>query len=90
MKKDTDSDDSNNVLSIITKNPQFDHLEFKQGRPNLKEIVVTEMIESPGPIAFVTCGHPAMVDTLRYDISENINRAQGNRVDFFNQLEVWA
>ena len=35
-------------------------------------------------------GHPAMVDEIRYQILQNINNDERKRVDFYEQLQIWA
>ena len=66
------------------------HIEFNKGRPSIEEIVVDEIKESSGSVAFVTCGHPAMVDEVRYFASHNISNPEHKRVDFYEKLQVWA
>ncbi|RCK65214.1 putative ferric reductase transmembrane component [Candida viswanathii] len=66
------------------------HIEFKEGRPCIADIVNDEVKESPGSVAFVTCGHPVMVDEVRYYACQNIGNSEGKRVDFYEQLQVWA
>lgn len=65
----------------------LDHVEFRYGRPDINQIVRDEIKESSGSTAFITCGHPIMVDDLRHYVCENIGE---KRVDFFEQLQVWA
>ena len=55
----------------------------------MEQIVKEEVAESLGSTAFITCGHPVMVDDLRYAVSQNLDNG-GKRVDFFEQLQVWA
>ncbi|EMG49370.1 Ferric reductase transmembrane component, putative [Candida maltosa Xu316] len=69
---------------------RFGHIEFKHGRPSIQEIVVEQIQESAGSIAFVACGHPAMVDEVRYFACKNISNPEKKRVDFFEQVQVWA
>ncbi|KAL6454293.1 CFL1 Probable ferric reductase transmembrane component [Candida maltosa Xu316] len=69
---------------------RFDHIDFRQGRPSIEEIIADKTQASHGSIAFVTCGHPAMVDEVRYFTCKNINNPEKKRVDFFEQVQVWA
>lgn len=66
----------------------LDHIEFRYGRPNLEDIIQEEVQESKGSTAFVTCGHPMMVDDIRYTVCKNLNNEK--RVDFYEQIQVWA
>ena len=54
------------------------------------DIVSNEIHESIGSVAFVACGHPAMVDEIRYFACQNIGNPENKRVDFYEQLQVWA
>lgn len=73
---------------IRTIKSELSHITFMEGRPCMDEIVKEEVEESLGSTAFVTCGHPVMVDDLRYAVSQNLHPSK--RVDFFEQLQVWA
>lgn len=69
---------------------ELSHIQFKEGRPDMEELVKQEVEESNGSVAFVTCGHPVMVDDLRYSVVQNLDNPDGKRLDFFEQLQVWA
>lgn len=58
------------------------------GRPNLRQIVSEEMLESPGSTAFVVCGPGAMNDDVRIAIAENLCQAKG-RTDYFEEAFSW-
>ena len=66
------------------------HVTFKEGRPCIKDMVETNLHESNGSVAFVSCGHPAMVDELRYFCSKNVDNSEKKRVDFYEQVQVWT
>lgn len=66
---------------------ELPHVEFRYGRPDIGELVKQEIEESNGSTAFITCGHPIMVDDIRYSVCQNLGP---KRVDFFEQLQVWA
>ena len=53
-------------------------------------MVETNLHESNGSVAFVSCGHPAMVDELRYFCSKNVDNSEKKRVDFYEQVQVWT
>ena len=40
-------------------------------------------------LAFITCGHPMMVDELRVAVKKNLDNTP-HRVDFFEQLQGWS
>ena len=52
-------------------------------------MVETNLHESNGSVAFVSCGHPAMVDELRYFCSK-MSITPKRRVDFYEQVQVWT
>ena len=61
-----------------------------EGRPNIEKVIETCIEESSGSACFVTCGHPAMVDDIRVAVANNIDNKEGKRVDYYEQLQVWA
>lgn len=67
----------------------FPHISFKTGRPCISSLVQLEIDECSESAAFVACGHPVMVDDLRATVVESIYRTE-KRIDFFDQLQVWA
>ncbi|EGW35467.1 ferric reductase [Spathaspora passalidarum NRRL Y-27907] len=69
---------------------ELSHINFEERRPNFEQLIHDEIEESPGSVAFVACGHPAMVDEVRYQSCRNIDNPYNKRVDFYEQLQVWA
>lgn len=69
---------------------ELNHINFVEGRPCMDSVVKQEIEDSPGSVAFIVCGHPLMVDDLRYSVAHSLDYAKGKRVDFFEQLQVWA
>ncbi|RLV92257.1 putative ferric reductase transmembrane component [Spathaspora sp. JA1] len=67
---------------------ELSHIHFEEGRPNIEQLLQEEIKESPGSIAFVTCGHPIMVDEIRYYCCKNIGNPEKKRIDFYEQLQV--
>lgn len=67
----------------------FPHITFETGRPCIGDIVQDEIEECSHSAAFISCGHPAMVDDLRKCVVESIDTTN-KRIDFFEQLQVWA
>ncbi|KAK6453625.1 FAD-binding domain-containing protein [Scheffersomyces xylosifermentans] len=78
----------NNIVKIIKE--ELSHINFKEGRPQMESLVLSEIEESPGTVAFVTCGHPLMVDDLRHSVANNLDNSKGKRVEFFEQLQIWS
>ncbi|KAK6458023.1 FAD-binding domain-containing protein [Scheffersomyces xylosifermentans] len=76
------------IISIIKQ--ELSHVKFVETRPAVEDIIKTEIEESPGSVAFVACGHPAMVDDVRYSVVQNIENPEHKRIEFFEQLQVWA
>ena len=94
-KKESDSQDMNveskeSLQGVDVVKSRFSHITFKEGRPSIENIVDSEIKEANGSIAFVACGHPAMVDETRYFCSRNVDNPQKKRVDFYEQVQVWT
>ncbi|CAK9439641.1 uncharacterized protein LODBEIA_P37410 [Lodderomyces beijingensis] len=90
-----DYEDDNNVKSgsIVTAEcvkRDLAHIHFEQGRPNVEEIVSNSIRDSQGSVAFVACGHPVMVDEVRCQSAKKMTNKEKKRVDFYEQLQVWA
>ncbi|RCK66705.1 putative ferric reductase transmembrane component [Candida viswanathii] len=66
------------------------HIHIFEGRPKIDKLVEQEIEESRGSTAFVTCGHPAMVDDIRAEAARRIDNIEHKRVDYYEQLQVWA
>ncbi|CAH2351127.1 ferric reductase transmembrane component 4 [[Candida] railenensis] len=77
-----------NTISMFKKDLR--HVSFLESRPSIENIVKAEIEESYGSVAFVTCGHPLMVDEVRYCCAHALYDSKGKRVDFFEQLQIWA
>lgn len=67
----------------------FPHITIKTGRPLIGDIVDAEIEECDKSAAFISCGHPVMVDDLRHVVVSRIDSTD-KRIDFFEQLQVWA
>lgn len=65
------------------------HIKILEGRPSISKVIEESIDEATGSTAFVTCGHPAMVDDVRYLALKAIYSTE-KRVDFYDQLQVWA
>lgn len=76
------------IIDIIKS--ELSHITFIEGRPSIEELIPQEIHESNGSIAFVTCGHPAMVDQVRYYCAKNVSNKERKRVYFYEQIQVWA
>lgn len=75
------------VLASIRE--ELSHVEFVEGRPSMWDFVKGEIVSSTGSVAFISCGHPLMVDDVRHAVVHNLDESS-YRVDFFEQLQVWA
>lgn len=75
------------LLSCLEE--EFPHIEFRSGRPDLKQLLSEEIAEAKLSLAVVTCGHPLLVDDLRYNVVQQIDQTS-KRLDFYEQLQVWA
>ncbi|KAI5951550.1 hypothetical protein KGF54_004624 [Candida jiufengensis] len=85
-----EKNDENPKQIIETIKQELSHITFKEGRPNLESYIPENIQESNGSIAFVACGHSVMVDQIRYHCCKNINNKERKRVDFYEQVQIWA
>lgn len=69
---------------------ELPHIKFEEGRPSILETITSSIKNSQGSTCLVTCGHPAMVDEVRHCVVQNIANEENKRVDYFEQLQVWA
>lgn len=91
VSSDNDSETSKTYSKIISQiKAELSHVEFREGRPVIDRIVELEIAESSGSTSFVACGHPRMVDDVRYAVVQNVDNKERKRVDFYEKLEVWA
>lgn len=74
---------------LVALKKTLPHITVHEGRPDLNKIVLSDIEKSAGSSAFVTCGHPAMVDDLRLNVLRAMDTTS-KRVDFYDQLQVWA
>lgn len=70
-------------------NQELPHVNFVAGRPDLQQIVQTDVNEAAHSVAFVSCGHPIMVDDLRYRVVQVIDQTN-KTIDFYDTMEIWA
>uniref|UniRef100_A0A0L0P5E6 FAD-binding FR-type domain-containing protein n=1 Tax=Candidozyma auris TaxID=498019 RepID=A0A0L0P5E6_CANAR len=84
-KKYEDEDVAVDQISAL-KN-QFPFVEFREGRPDVEQLIKDDISEAHGSVAFVACGHGAFVDLLRKVIAGNL--PEGKRVDFYDQMQTW-
>ncbi|KAM9913930.1 hypothetical protein OXX69_001121, partial [Metschnikowia pulcherrima] len=68
---------------------KYPHISFFYFRPELADIVAAEIENCTDSIAFVSCGHPAMVDNMRAAVVKILPQTT-KRVDFYDQLQGWA
>lgn len=87
---DKEKESGSEVSSVVSKvKRNLNHIVFHHGRPLMDTLVASEIEECPGnSIAFVTCGHPQMVDEVRLEVARNSDGDK--RVDFYEHLQVWA
>lgn len=78
---------NNGIINAIKS--ELSHINFQEGRPSMESMVEKEVTETDGSLAFVTCGHPVMVDDIRYSVIQNLDKTK-YRVEYFEQLQVWA
>lgn len=69
---------------------ELSHIKVIDGRPMMGLMVAQNIQEAKKSAAFITCGHPNMVDDIRASVVKNIDNEEHKRVDYFEQLQVWA
>lgn len=82
---------TSSIQYVIEKvKEELSYINFKEGRPSMDTLVSSVIKNSAGSSSFITCGHPIMVDDLRQAVVNNINNKEGKRIDYYEQLQVWA
>lgn len=90
VSSESEAEQKNNDLPLLEQIKQrLPHVEFKEGRPSMESIVVSEISQSANSTAFIACGRPQMVDEVRYQVVNQIDKSQ-KRINFFDALEVWT
>ncbi|KAH3687783.1 hypothetical protein WICPIJ_001246 [Wickerhamomyces pijperi] len=100
-KSESDSDAKNNSSShgndTSSTNSHFDisallhspHINFHSSRPNIDDLIKTNLNDpNNGSIGVLTCGAPVMVDDIREAVANHLQECP-NRVDLFEELQVW-
>ncbi|ODV81356.1 uncharacterized protein CANTADRAFT_58176 [Suhomyces tanzawaensis NRRL Y-17324] len=78
--------DMSERMSITQK---LSHVEFRLGRPNIRELVLAEAAQTNKSIAFTTCSHPGMVDDVRAAVRECLSVDQSKRIELFEINQSW-
>lgn len=86
-RESVDEDSETKKDEFIEK--KYPHIQFLYFRPEISDLVATETEECQESIAFVSCGHPAMVDAMRVSVVEILRQTE-KRVDYYDQLQGWA
>ncbi|KAH3902498.1 ferric reductase family protein SCDLUD_000075 [Saccharomycodes ludwigii] len=65
------------------------HVEFREGRPDIEQIVVADLNEATvGRTCVMSCAHSNMCDDIRYVVSREILK-KNNPIDFIEELQGW-
>lgn len=81
-----DDKETDDYTSMLRNRLSF--IEFREGRPNIEELVKVEISDSTGSLAFSTCAHGQMVDDSRRAVAKNLYLTK-NRVDLFEEAQNW-
>lgn len=76
------------IIEMLRKD--LPHIEFREGRPLIGFLISQQIEISFKSVAFITCGNPQMVDDVRASVVKNIGYEEKKRIDYFEQLQVWA
>lgn len=90
-EKDSGSDEEGlqNLTPHQIVSKYLDFVEFRFGRPNIHQIIKSDLEEAEGRhVGVMTCSHNAMVDGIREAVKDNLETSKG-RVDFFEELQTW-
>ncbi|ODV85467.1 hypothetical protein CANARDRAFT_198580 [[Candida] arabinofermentans NRRL YB-2248] len=67
----------------------MDYISIKYGRPDVEEIVKSELAKlEGGSLAVLACGPPIMADNLRH-ITAVASSTSTSRIDYFEELQTW-
>ncbi|KAK6201398.1 FAD-binding domain-containing protein [Scheffersomyces amazonensis] len=93
VRKPTNSTKDNTTIENSLTNSSFkeslNFIEFREGRPNLQQIIDFEILCCKGPIAFATCAHPSMVDDVRVSVIKALRSDCSKRIELFDELQRW-
>lgn len=80
------------MLGLDQVRKELPHVTVTCGRPSMAGLVKQSLSAATpkSSLAFIACGHPRMVDDLRAAVVANIDNPTHNRLDYFEQLQVWA
>lgn len=88
--KESDSEnESKLIVQLCQLQEQLPFINFQQMKPSVEVLVAKEIKETDGTLAIVTCGPEGMVDDVRHTVVNNLDQTK-QRIDFFEQLQVWA
>ncbi|KAG2731732.1 hypothetical protein G9P44_005319 [Scheffersomyces stipitis] len=73
--------------SILQRSLSF--VEFRTGRPNISDIVKSEIECSEKSVALVACAAPCIVDDIRDVIREVLGKDTSKRIEFFDEMQEW-
>ncbi|KAK6462386.1 ferric reductase NAD binding domain-containing protein [Scheffersomyces coipomensis] len=79
---------SNSIAASNLKS-KLSFIEFREGRPNLQELINFEVDSTSNSIAFATCAHPCMVDDIRLEVIKAIKRDRSKRIELFEEIQEW-
>lgn len=88
INEDFSSDSIDNSVKKIL-NP-LSHVEFRNFRPKLRDLVKTDLDEVLGSsVAILTCGHSLVVDSIRKAVAYEVGQRSKSVIDFFEDSQTW-
>ena len=60
----------------------------KHGRMSASEIVIGEINEANGSVAFGACAHTEVVDEVRRTVASLVTSTR-NKIDYFEEMQMW-
>lgn len=83
-----DGDASDSWIEPVQRALPF--VEFRQGRPDIKQLVTQDLQEAQGSnVAVMTCAHPHMCDEVRNVVASQVGEHNGGRIELFEEFQTW-
>lgn len=89
FKEQVDADSQSIVSNSAPSTKKYPHIQFRPGRPDIRELVDEEIVQAPNAIAFATCAHPGMVDDARVAVHDALSANHNKRIELFEEIQGW-
>ncbi|CAK9441175.1 uncharacterized protein LODBEIA_P50440 [Lodderomyces beijingensis] len=86
QEKKSDVEESTDYIVQLKKS--LSHIEFVESRPDMYQLVATEISAATTPLAIASCAHGSMVDDIRKSVADNLDNSP-YRIELFEQIQAW-